>query len=179
MSTQLTDPKKLKNAKIAIYAAAVAIPLVVALLFKVKIEGVTYLHFLPALYAKINAITAVFLIIALYAIKQKNIEIHRKYIRRCLVLSILFLACYVAYHMTNDNTAYKGEYGNVYYPLLISHIILSVAVVPIVLFTYLFAWQGDFIKHKKWTRFAWPIWFYVSVTGVIVYWMISPYYVHN
>ena len=179
MSTQLTDPKKLKNAKIAIYTAAIAIPIVVLILSQFKIKVLINLHFLPAFYAKLNAITAVFLIIALYAIKQKNMEIHRKYIRRCLVLSILFLACYVTYHMTNKNTEYKGEYGIVYYPLLISHIILSAAVVPIVLFTYLFAWQGDYVKHKKWTRFAWPIWFYVSVSGVIVYFLISPYYVHN
>ena len=63
--------------------------------------------------------------------------------------------------------------------ILISHILLSIIIIPIVLFTYLFAWQGDFVKHKKWTRFAWPIWFYVAVSGVIVYWMISPYYLHK
>lgn len=178
MSTQLTDPKKLKQAKTAIYIASIAIPLVVAILFGVKIEGIN-LNFLPSFYMKINAITAVFLILALYAIKQKNIDIHRKYIRRCLLLSIVFLGCYVAYHMTSDPTMYGGNYGMVYYPLLISHILLSIIIIPIVLFTYLFAWQGDIEKHKKWTRYAWPIWFYVSVSGVIVYFLISPYYVHN
>jgi len=177
MNTQLTDPKKLKNAKIAIYTAAIAIPLVVAVLFKVKIPGVN-LNFLPRFYATINGVTAVYLVLALIAIKRKNMQAHRRYIRLSLLLSLLFLVCYVAYHMTSDSTMYEGSYKTIYYTLLISHIILSIAVVPMVLFTYLFAWQGDFVKHKKWNRFSWPIWFYVAVTGVIVYWMISPFYNH-
>ena len=195
MSTQLTDPKKLKNAKIAIYAAAIAIPSVVALLFNVKIEGVN-LNFLPKFYATINGVTAIFLVFALIAIKRKNMPLHRRYIRLSLLLSIVFLVCYVAYHMTSGEGTKYGDLNHdnmvdstekiatastliMYYFILFSHILLSVVIVPIVLFTYLFAWQGDFVKHKKWTRFAWPIWFYVAVTGVIVYWMISPYYIHN
>lgn len=178
MNTPLTDPKKLKNAKIAIYSASIAIPLVVAILFGVKIPGVN-LNFLPKFYATINGITAVYLVFALIAIKRKNQVAHRRYIRLSLLLSLLFLVCYVAYHMTSDPTHYGGENPGLYYFLLISHIILSVVVVPIVLFTYLFAWQGNFEKHKKWTRFAWPIWFYVAVTGVIVYKMIAPYYTHS
>ena len=78
--------------------------------------------------------------------------------------------------MTSDSTAYEGSMKGVYYFILISHILLSVAVIPVVLFTYLFAWEGKFDKHKKWTRFAFPIWLYVAVTGVIVYFMISPFY---
>ena len=175
MSTILTDPKKLKNAKIAIYSASIAIPIVVAILFGVKVPGVN-LNFLPKFYATINGVTAVYLIFALIAIKRKNQVAHRRYIRLSLLLSLLFLVCYVAYHMTSDPTTYGGSLTGLYYFLLISHIILSVVVVPIVLFTYLFAWQGNFEKHKKWTRFAWPIWFYVAVTGVVVYLMISPYY---
>lgn len=177
MNTPLTDPKKLKNAKIAIYTASIAIPLVVAILFGVKIEGIN-LNFLPKFYATINGVTAIYLVFALIAIKRKNQVAHRRYIRLSLLLSLLFLVCYVAYHMTSDPTHYGGENSGLYYFLLISHIILSVVVVPIVLFTYLFAWQGNFEKHKKWTRFAWPIWFYVAVTGVIVYMMIAPYYIH-
>ena len=175
MSTMLTDEKKLKQAKIAIYAAAIAIPLVVAILFKVQIKGVN-LNFLPKFYATINGVTAVYLIFALVAIKRKNQVAHRRYIRLSLLLSLLFLLCYVAYHMTSEPTPYGGSQKGLYYFLLISHILLSVVVVPIVLFTYLFAWQGNFEKHKRWTRFAWPIWFYVAVTGVIVYIMIAPYY---
>jgi putative membrane protein len=84
---------------------------------------------------------------------------------------------YVAYHMTSDSAAYEGSYKAIYYFILISHILLSVAVIPVVLFTYLFALEGNYVKHKKYTRFAFPIWLYVAVTGVVVYWMISPYYV--
>lgn len=175
MSTTLQDPSKLKQAKIAIYALSIAVPLVVAVLFGVKIDGVDF-SFLPPIYATINGITAVTLVFSLIAIKQKNMKIHRMLNRFALLLSLLFLAFYVAYHMTSDSTEYLGDFKMAYYIILISHIILSIAVIPIVLFTYLFAWQGNYERHKKWTRFAWPIWFYVATTGVVVYLMISPYY---
>lgn len=175
MNTMLKDPSKIKQAKTLIIIASIAIPVVVAVLFKVKIADVD-LTFLPSVYATINGITAIFLIGALVAIKMKNMKVHKALIRFALLLSLLFLACYVAYHMTSESTSYEGAYPMVYIPVLISHIFLSVAVVPLVLFTYLFAWQGDFVRHKKWTRFTWPIWFYVAVTGVIVYYMIAPFY---
>lgn len=173
---ELSNPVQLRKARTAIIVASIAIPLVVAVLFGVKVEGVD-LGFLPTIYAGINALTAVLLIAALFAIKRKNQKVHRALIRVCLLLSLLFLACYVAYHMTSDSTPYGGDYRLFYFVLLISHILLSTAVVPLVLFTYLFAWQGNFEKHKKWTRITWPLWFYVAVSGVVVYIMISPYYV--
>ena len=169
------EPNKLRKVKRLIYVLSAAIPLAVAVLFGVKIEGVD-LSFLPAFYASVNALTAIVLVSALLAIKKKNKTLHQRLIQFAFVLSALFLATYVAYHMTSDSTTYGGEAKMIYYFILISHILLSIIVIPIVLFTYLFAWQGDFIRHKKWTRFAWPIWMYVAVTGVIVYWMISPYY---
>jgi len=172
---ELKDPSKLKKARRAIIIASIAIPLVVALLFGVKIDGVD-LSFLPPIYASINGLTAVLLVVALIAIKQKNMPLHRGIIRLCLLLSLLFLGCYVAYHMTSDSTPYGGDYRLVYFIILITHIILSIAVVPLVLFTYLFAWQGNFERHKKWTKFTWPLWWYVALSGVIVYFMISPYY---
>src|SRR5690606_22477730 len=136
MSTTLQDPNKLKQAKIGIYALSIVVPLVVAVLFGVKIEGVD-LSFLPAIYATINGITAVTLVVALIAIKKENQSLHRALIRFSLLLSLLFLALYVAYHMTSDPTEYLGDYKAVYYSILLSHILLSVAVIPIVLFTYL------------------------------------------
>jgi putative membrane protein len=191
MNTKLLDPSKAKNAKKLIIVLSIVIPLVVAVLFKVKIGGVDF-SFLPAIYAGINALTAVVLISALFAVKNKNYDLHRGLMRFALLLSLLFLALYVTYHMTSDSTLYgdtnhngnldileKAQIGATayfYYVLLISHILLSIAVIPVVLFTYLFAWQGNFVKHKKWTRFAFPIWLYVAVTGVIVYFMISPFY---
>lgn len=175
MNTTLKDPNKLKQAKIGIYILSIVVPLVVAVLFGVKIDGVD-LTFLPPIYATINGVTAVTLIVSLIAIKQKNMKLHRGLNRFALLLSLVFLALYVAYHMTSESTVYLGDYKTIYYIILISHIVLSVAVIPIVLFTYLFAWQGNYERHKKWTRFAWPIWFYVATTGVIVYLMISPFY---
>ncbi len=172
---ELKEASKLKNARRVIYALSVLIPVLVALLFRVKINGVD-LSFLPPVYATINGLTAILLIIALIAIKRKNRKAHETIIKTCLGLSVLFLACYVAYHITSDSTSYGGTFKSLYYIILISHIILSVAVVPLVLFTYLFAWEGNFERHKKWTRFAWPLWFYVAASGVIVYLMISPYY---
>jgi putative membrane protein len=169
------EASELKRAKTLIYVASAAIPIVVAILFGVKIDGID-LTFLPPIYAGINGLTAVILVAALIAIKKKNMNLHRSLMRFALLLSLLFLASYVAYHMTSDSTSYGGDLKALYFIILISHIILSVAVVPMVLFTYLFAWQEDFTRHKKWTKFTWPIWFYVAVTGVVVYFMISPYY---
>ncbi|MGB0915461.1 MAG: DUF420 domain-containing protein [Crocinitomicaceae bacterium] len=174
---ELLDQSKLKKAKTLIYVLSAAIPLVVVVLFGVKIEGVD-LSFLPPFYATINGLTAVVLVLALIAIKKKNMKMHRAFIRFCLLLSLVFLGAYVAYHMTSDTTVYGGDYRMLYLIILISHIMLSVVIVPMVLFTYLFAWQGDYEKHKKWSKFTWPLWFYVAVSGVIVYLMISPYYLN-
>jgi putative membrane protein len=191
MSTILEDPIKAKNAKRLIIVLSIIIPLVVATLFEIKIDGVDF-SFLPAIYAAINALTAVVLLSALYAIRKDKRDLHRALIRFALLLSLLFLALYVSYHMVSDSTVYgdtshdgkldilekskTGFISYVYYVLLISHILLSIAVIPIVLFTYLFAWQGNYVKHKKWTRYAFPIWMYVAISGVFVYLMISPYY---
>lgn len=175
-----------------IIALSIIIPIVVAVLFKVKIAD-TDLSFLPHIYATINAVTAVLLVVALVAIKQKKIKAHETVIKICMVLSVLFLVCYVAYHMTSDPTLYGDVNGNgeldlyekmtlstaskfTYYFILITHIILSVAVIPMVLFSYLYAWEGKFDKHRKWTKITWPLWFYVAASGVVVYLMISPYY---
>ncbi len=158
-----------------IIALSVVIPLAVAALFGIKIEGVD-LSFLPPIYAGINGLTAILLIAALIAIKSKKVDLHKRLIQACLTLSLLFLVAYVAYHITSESTAYEGDFKSVYYFILISHIILSISVVPLVLFTFLFAWEGKFDKHKKWTKISFPIWLYVALTGVIVYFMISPFY---
>jgi putative membrane protein len=175
-----------------IIALSIVIPLVVAALFKVKIEGYDW-HFLPSIYACINGLTAILLVLALVAIKQKKISLHEAIIKVCMVLSVLFLLCYIAYHMTSDPTVYGDLNGSgeleqyelktlssaskiAYYLILITHIILSVAVIPMVLFSYLYAWEGKYDKHRKWTKITWPLWFYVAASGVVVYLMISPYY---
>ena len=174
MNTISKNDKKLKQ---AIWAVSIVIPIAVAILFTVKIEGLD-LGFLPPIYASLNALTAIGLIVAIIAIKRKNSKLHQRVIQVCLIFSILFLLLYVLYHMTSDTTPYGGEgiLKMIYFFLLISHILLSMVVIPIVLFAYLFAWQGDFVRHKKWTKFAFPLWLYVAATGVLVYVMISPYY---
>ena len=175
MSTTLKNEAQIAKFRKLIVIVSIVIPIAVAALFGIKVEGVD-LSFLPPFYAGINGVTAILLITALVAIKSKNRRLHQRLMQVCLGLSLLFLLCYVAYHMTSDSTPYGGSMKAVYYSILISHIVLSVAVIPLVLFTYLFAWEGKFDKHKKWTRFAFPIWLYVAITGVVVYWMISTFY---
>lgn len=169
------DPNKIAKAKKLIYIVSIVVPVAVAALFSIRIEGVDF-SFLPPIYAALNGGTAVLLVFALIAIRQNNMRLHALLIRTSLVLSLFFLLCYIAYHITSDPTPYGGEYGWLYYPLLITHIVFSVAVIPLVLLTYLWAWTGDYKRHKKWTRFSFPIWLFVAVSGVVVYVMISPYY---
>jgi putative membrane protein len=97
-----------------------------------------------------------------------------------ITLSVAFLVMYVAYHMTSDSTKFGGEgmIRNVYFFILISHILLSIAVIPLVLITYVRALAERFDRHKKIAKITFPIWLYVAVTGVVVYLMISPYYVN-
>jgi putative membrane protein len=175
MDTNNSLPKK--NIRKLINVVSIVIPVVVAALFGVKLKGYDT-SFLPSFYATINGITAVLLVLALIFIKQKKRKAHERTIQVCMLLSLIFLACYVTYHMTSESTKYGGNIGIVYYPLLITHILLSIVVVPLVLYSYLHAWEGNFEKHKKWTKIAWPIWFYVAVSGVVVYLMISPFYSH-
>ena len=156
---------------------SVIIPLVVVILFRVKIDYDLPI-FLPPIYATINAITALLLVFALIAIKRKKITLHQRLMQSCIVFSLLFLVMYIAYHMTTDPTLFEGE-GTVktlYLFILISHIILSVALIPLVLISYVRAFQKEFPEHKKISKITFPIWLYVAVTGVIVYIMISPYY---
>jgi putative membrane protein len=158
-----------------IITLSIVIPLAVAALFGIKIEGYDF-SFLPPIYASINGATALFLIAGLIAIKNGNRALHEKMMTTCLILSACFLLMYIAYHMTSESTSYGGEFKGIYYFILISHIILSVAVIPLVLFTYVRALSEQFHKHKKLAKITFPIWLYVAITGVVVYVMISPYY---
>tara|TARA_B100000965_G_C19468862_1_gene703149 strand:- start:142 stop:735 length:594 start_codon:yes stop_codon:yes gene_type:complete len=137
------------------------------------------LYFLPPIYAVINALTAVLLVMALVAIKAKKIQIHQRLMQICILLSLVFLVMYIAYHITTDPTTFRGTgYARaLYFFILISHIILSIALIPLVLISYVRAFQKEFPSHKKISRITFPIWLYVAVTGVVVYLMISPYYI--
>jgi len=161
-----------------IWILSIVIPVAVAILFTVRIPGVERLGFLPPIYATTNAVTAILLVLAVWQIKKGNRRTHELFMKSAIVLSVLFLVMYVAYHMTSDSTSFGGEgpIKYVYLFILTTHIVLSITVIPFVLITYVRAISGDFAKHKKIARITFPLWLYVAVTGVIVYLMISPYY---
>jgi putative membrane protein len=156
---------------------SIVIPVAVAVLFKVRITGYDF-SFLPPIYASINGVTAVLLIAGFIAIKNKMRKVHEMIMKACICLSASFLIMYILYHMTTDPTPYGGNdaWRYVYYSILVTHIVLSVAVIPLVLFTLARALAGNFERHRALAKFTLPVWLYVAVTGVIVYLMISPYY---
>ncbi|MDQ7947945.1 MAG: DUF420 domain-containing protein [Pedobacter sp.] len=157
---------------------SVAIPLAVAVLFVVKIPNAEPMYFLPPIYATINGITAVLLVTAVFAIKNGKIQVHKRLMNLAIICSVLFLLMYIVYHMTTPSTAFggKGAMRYVYFFILLSHILLSIATIPFVLITYVRALAERFDRHKKIAKITFPLWLYVAVTGVIVYLMISPYY---
>lgn len=181
-----------------IIVVSILIPVVVAILFMVKLKDfgiqVEPFSFLPPIYAGINALTAVVLVVAVMAIKNGNRKLHEKLMTFAICLSVLFLVMYVAYHMSADSTKYgdinadgilsddeTAEVGStlyVYRFILLTHILLSVAIIPMVLTTYVRALAERFDRHKKIAKITFPLWLYVAVTGVVVYWMISPYYAY-
>jgi len=175
MSEEITSAKKYNK---WIVILSIAIPLVVAALFGIKIPNAEPLTFLPPIYASINAFTAVLLVIAVIAIKNGNRKRHEVLMKTAIGCSIAFLAMYVAYHMTSNSTPFGGEgtIKYVYYFILITHIILSIVIIPFVLITYVRAITNDFERHKKIAKITFPLWLYVAISGVVVYVMISPYY---
>lgn len=176
--SNIENPSAEKKYNKWIVILSVAIPLVVAVLFTVKIPNIEPLTFLPPIYASINAVTAIILLFALWAIKNKNTKLHENLMKFAIMLSVAFLGMYVAYHMTSESTKFGGEgvIKYVYYFILLTHILLSIIVIPFVLITYVRAITNNFERHKKIAKITFPIWLYVAVTGVIVYVMISPYY---
>lgn len=175
MST--VDLKEKKFNKL-ITIVSIIVPVVVAALFGVKIPNVEPLSFLPPIYASVNGVTALLLIAAVFAIKKGNRVLHQNLMKTCIGLSLAFLVMYIAYHMTSESTSFGGEGGikYVYYFILITHIVLSIIIIPLVLRTYAKAYLGKFEEHRKLAKITFPVWLYVAITGVVVYVMISPYY---
>lgn len=173
-----------KKYKGIIWTLSVIIPLAVAALFGINLPKMGYnvepLGFLPPIYATINGLTAISLVLAVRAIKRGNARLHERLIKLCMVFSSLFLLMYVAYHMTSESTSFGGEGAIriVYFFILITHIILSIVIIPFVLFTFIRGIAGAYERHKKLARITYPMWLYVAVSGVVVYLMISPYYTH-
>lgn len=178
MAEQVNVLEKKEPYKKLIVVLSVLIPLAVAALFGMpKVKGYDF-SFLPPIYASINGLTAVLLVTAVIAIKNGKRALHERLMKTCIALSASFLVMYVIYHLTSETTVFGGEgwIRNVYFFILITHILLSIGVIPLVLFTYVRALSGNFERHRALAKFTFPIWLYIAVTGVIVYLMISPYY---
>lgn len=181
MSTQLSETEKKYQKWIVVLS--IVIPVAVAVLFGIKLKDFGFdvepLTFLPPVYATINGLTAIVLVLAVLQIKKGNRKNHERLMKFAILLSVLFLVMYVAYHMTSDSTSFGGEgvVRYLYFFILITHIVLSIVIIPLVLITYVRALAERFDKHKKLAKITFPIWLYVAVTGVIVYLMISPYYI--
>lgn len=194
-----TKPTTLESKfKGSIIAVSIIIPVAVAVLFSVKLKDFGYdvapLSFLPPIYAGINGLTAILLVAAVMAIKKGNRKWHERLMTFAIACSVVFLVMYVAYHMTAESAKFgdtnfdgsldeaeKAAVGGIrylYYFILLTHISLSVVIIPMVLFTYVRALAAQFDKHKRLAKITFPIWLYVAVTGVVVYLMISPYYAH-
>ena len=180
MNKDISNQEKKYNKIITVLS--IVIPLAVAALFGVNLQKLGFdvepLTFLPPIYATINGFTALLLIAAVVAIKKGNKKLHEQLNTGAIFCSVLFLLMYIAYHMTSESTTFGGDgiIKYVYYFILISHILLSIVVIPFVLITFVRARLGKFSAHKKIAKITFPIWLYVAITGVVVYLMISPYY---
>ncbi|MUV02701.1 DUF420 domain-containing protein [Flavobacterium rakeshii] len=185
-----------KKYRVWIILLSIVIPLAVAVLFSVKLKDFGFdvepLYFLPPIYAGINGLTAVVLVVAVMAIRRGKQKLHENLMKFAITLSCMFLVMYVAYHMTADSTVF-GDFNHngvlelseqnevgfsryIYLFILLFHIALSVIIIPLVLLTYVRALSKSFLRHRKLARITYPLWLYVAVTGVVVYLMISPYY---
>lgn len=162
-----------KRSKVFINTISIIVPLVVAVLLGIqnKIELGSWTRSLPHIIGAINSLTTFTLILGLVFIKSKKIEAHRRMMTISVALGAIFLVCYVIYHLTNPSKPFQGEgfIRYVYYFTLVSHVGLSLVVLPLVLRALFYALTGQFENHRRIVRFAYPIWLYVSITGVIVY----------
>ncbi len=169
-----------KKAKTLIYlVSAVVFVAVVALKYlKLEVDLGFDVHLFAKANATINGTVAVMLVLALVAVKMKNFKLHRTLMLVAMGLSVLFLLSYIAYHLLTAETPFPADAPGrgMYLLILATHIILAGLILPFILFSAYRALIGEYPEHKKLARITWPIWFYVAVTGVIVYWMISPYY---
>lgn len=179
MSVVLTTQNEKRNFNI-IRALSIVIPIAVAVLLgiRTKVDLGTWTKTLPHINAVINSLTALLLVLGRVFIAQKNRALHSLSMRMAFLLGSLFLVSYVLYHLSNESTSFGGEgtIRYIYFFVLISHILLSIIVVPFVLLAMYFALSNQIERHKRTVKWTFPIWLYVSVSGVIAYLMISPYY---
>jgi len=193
----MLQPSLVKNdgkARLLIWIVSIVVFVAVAFLskYKLDIDPGFNPHIFATTNAIINSIVAILLLAALVSVKQQQYELHKKLMLAAIVLSVFFLLSYIGHHLLAGETKYGdtnhdgivsddeklsvGGLRTFYYIILITHIPLAAVVLPFILFTAYRALIGEYEQHKKLTRITWPLWFYVAVTGVIVYYMISPYY---
>jgi putative membrane protein len=169
-----------KQARLLILTVSFVVFAAVVILSRVKLEvnlGFD-VHVFALINAIINSIVSVLLIAGLVTVKNKNYVAHKNIMLAAIVFSVLFLVSYIAHHLLSGDTKFGGEGAirTIYFIILISHIFLAAIILPFILFTAYRSLTGEFAKHKKLAKYTWPLWLYVSVTGVIVYILISPYY---
>jgi len=167
-----------KVANMVIIGLSIIVFALVTMMRKVKIpiEFGFDTHIFPMISATLNSIVAILLLLGLLAIKFQKRVLHQNIMLSAMCCSILFLISYVLYHFTTVETIYAGNHKTIYYVLLFTHIVLAGVILPFILFAVYRGLTAEYVRHKKLTRYVWPIWFYVSVTGVVVYFMISPFY---
>jgi putative membrane protein len=177
------DPVIKKNDKvarllIAILSVVVFAAVVVLSRVTVKVDLGFDVHLFATFNAIVNSMVSVLLLGGLLMVKQKKFELHKRIMIAAILLSAFFLISYICHHLFAGDTKFggAGTVRTVYFVILITHIFLAAIILPFILFTAYRALTGEYHKHMKLARITWPIWFYVSVTGVIVYLMISPYY---
>jgi putative membrane protein len=183
-----------RSAKIFIWTVSIIVFAAVAILSRIKLN--VNLGFEPHIFARansfINSVVAILLLIGLLAVKQQKYLLHKRIMITAIILSVLFLVSYICHHLFTGETKYgdtdhdgilsineknlAGSARMVYYFILLTHIPLAGIILPFILFTAYRSLTGEYLRHKKIARITWPIWLYVAVTGVIVYWMINPYY---
>ena len=174
-------PKNDKSARLLIISVSLIVFLAVLILGKVQIplEGFD-VHIFAKFNAVVNSIVVILLVVALVAVKQKNYILHRNVMMTAMILSVLFLVSYICHHLFSGETKFggRGTIRYVYFIILITHIFLAAVILPFILFTAYRGLVSEWPAHRKLARITWPVWLYVSVTGVLVYLMISPYYSH-
>jgi len=189
-----TIQKNDRKARLLIFTVSIIVFAAVVVLSRVKLElGLPFnVHVFALVNAFINSVVSVCLLGGLLAVKQRMYGMHKKIMLTAIVLSVFFLISYIAHHLLagetkfgdinhdgilSDDEALKvGGLKTFYYFLLLTHIPLAAIILPFILFTAYRALTGEYEKHKKLTRFTWPLWFYVAVSGVLIYLLISPYY---
>ena len=172
------DAAKLKLLKRTSWILTTVVLTLVVLMGRYKVDIGVDLSFLPPVHAVLNSLVTVFLILAVLAIKNKNVARHKQMIGGAVICSVIFLLCYVSYHGTQEEVRYGGEGAMrlVYFILLLSHILLAAVSLPFILITLSLGYTNHFDQHRKMARWVFPLWLYVAATGPICYLMLKPYY---